>query len=100
MLFTQTIAVTAALAPLANAHGSTGLPKILGLDLLDRRAESLIDSLNIWGLLGIEAHGKSILEGRASGQECGEGIGSCPEDRGCCSIAGCMSYSPNQLYRS
>jgi hypothetical protein len=29
------------------------------------------------------------LEVRASAQECGEGIGSCPADRGCCSTAGC-----------
>lgn len=88
MLFTKTIAVAVALAPLANAHGSTGLPRILGLDMLDRRVESLTDRLNLGGLFGTEGDSKSILEARASGQECGEGIGSCPEDRGCCSIAG------------
>ena len=90
MLFIKTVAVAAALTPLASAHGGTGLPKILGLDLLDRRAESLISNLKAAGMIGAEAHGKSTLEARRDDRECGEGIGSCPKDKGCCSIAGCM----------
>jgi hypothetical protein len=90
MIFTKTVAVAAALTPLASAHGSTGLPRILGLDLLDRRAESLMGNLKAAGLIGAEIHGKSILEARKDDRECGEGIGSCPQDKGCCSSVGCM----------
>ena len=88
MLLAKTVAVAAALAPLASAHGSTGIPKIMGLDLLDRRAESLIANLESRSHFGAEAHGKSILEARKDDRECGEGIGSCPQDK-CCSEVGC-----------
>lgn len=88
MFFSKTIAVAAALAPLASAHGSIGLPKIMGLDLLDRRAEDLIASLRSGGLVGTQVHSQPALEARADDRECGEGIGSCPQDK-CCSISGC-----------
>lgn len=96
MLLAQTVALVAALVPFANAHGSTGLPKIIGLDLLDRRAEDLIATLRSGGLVGTEGLSKSALEARADDRECGEGIGSCPQDK-CCSVSGCM-YNISGLF--
>ncbi|KAF2627119.1 carbohydrate esterase family 4 protein [Macroventuria anomochaeta] len=97
MLFSKTVVVAAALAPLASAHGSTGLPKIMGLDIFDRRAGSLIANLKSGGLLGAEANEKSVLEARKDDRECGEGIGSCPQDK-CCSISGYCGTTPNHCY--
>jgi hypothetical protein len=89
MRFANSVAVAAALAPFAKAHGGLGLPKIHGLvDSLDRRADALVASFKT-EIFGIDSHVDSVLEARASAKECGEGIGSCPADRGCCSTAGC-----------
>ncbi|KAF3044481.1 hypothetical protein E8E11_001716 [Didymella keratinophila] len=105
MRFSNSVAFAAALAPFAKAHGGLGLPKIHGLvDSLDRRADALVASFKT-EIFGIDSHVDSVLEGRASAKECGEGIGSCPADRGCCSTAGyCGSnssycYSPNCQYK-
>lgn len=88
MFFVKTITLAAALTSLVSAHGSTGLPQILGLSLVDRRAESLIASLHSGGLVGTQVHSQPALEARADDRECGEGVGSCPQDK-CCSISGC-----------
>lgn len=88
MHFFKTVAVVTALASGASAHGSVGLPEIMGLDLLDRRAEILINSLAARDHISHHDHDKSVLEGRKDDRECGEGIGSCPQDK-CCSISGC-----------
>lgn len=79
---------TAALVPLAAAHGSTGLPKVMGLDHLDTKARSLFANFKAESLFDIEVQGTSSLEPRKDDRECGEGIGSCPQDK-CCSVAGC-----------
>ncbi len=88
MFFVKAVTVAAALAPLAGAHGSTGLPKIVGLDTLDRRAVSLIANLRSGGFMSGDLHDTPALEARQSDRECGEGIGSCPQDE-CCSPSGC-----------
>lgn len=92
MLFSKFAAVAVVLVPLASAHGSTGVPKIVGLDLNDRRAERILDSLKMRGLFGSRTRDGSALESRKDDRECGEGIGSCPQDK-CCSISGCMYRS-------
>ncbi|KAJ4990580.1 chitin deacetylase [Stagonosporopsis vannaccii] len=97
MLFSKTATLAAALAPLASAHGSTGLPNIVGLDLVDRRAENLIASLRAGGLVSTQAHSQPGLEVRADDRECGEGIGSCPQDK-CCSISGYCGTTDNYCY--
>lgn len=89
MLFSKTAAAAAAFVPFANAHGNAALPKILGLDVSTERAEALVRSLQLGGLPGAAVHGRSVLEARKDERECGEGIGSCPQDK-CCSISGCM----------
>lgn len=90
MRFSNTVAVAAALAPFAEAHGGVGVPQVHGLlNSLDPRADALVANFKT-GIFGLHDHAESSLEVRASGQECGEGIGSCPADRGCCSTAGCM----------
>lgn len=90
MRFANVVVVMAALAPLAQSHGGLHLPKILGLDLMDRSTEGLTEGIKIGGLFGAGpgASGKSVLEARKDDRECGEGIGSCPQDK-CCSISGC-----------
>jgi hypothetical protein len=83
------VAAAAALTPCAKAHGGLRLPQIHGLvDSLDRRVDALVASFRT-ETLGINSHVESVLEARASAKECGEGIGSCAENRGCCSTAGC-----------
>lgn len=87
MRYSNTVAVAAALVPFAKAHGGAGLPQVHGLiDSLDPRADALVANFKT-GIFGHDDH--VDLEVRASAQECGEGIGSCPADRGCCSTAGC-----------
>jgi hypothetical protein len=83
------VAAAAALTPYAKAHGGLGLPQIHGfVDSLDRRVDALVTNFRTQ-TFGIDSHVGSVLEARASAKECGEGIGSCAEDRGCCSTAGC-----------
>ncbi|XPS99886.1 Chitin deacetylase [Ascochyta lentis] len=69
----------------------------MGLDLLDRRVESLVSSLKAGGLFGDDAHDTSTLEARKDDRECGEGIGSCPQDK-CCSSVGYCGTTPNHCY--
>ncbi|KAH6613954.1 hypothetical protein C7974DRAFT_67322 [Boeremia exigua] len=97
MLFVKTVAFAAAFVPLVSAHSTTGLPKIMGLDLLDRRAENLIANLNLGGLLGSDVHDSSALKVRKDDRECGEGIGSCPQDK-CCSSVGYCGTSKAHCY--
>ncbi|KAH6613045.1 hypothetical protein C7974DRAFT_466726 [Boeremia exigua] len=98
------VAAVATLTPFVNAHGGLGLPQIHGLvDSLDRRVDALVANFRT-GAFGTDSHVDPVLEARASAKECGEGIGSCPKDRGCCSTAGyCGSnstycYSPGCQY--
>lgn len=96
LLFKAVVAATA-LASFTTAHDSDGLPKIMGLDLLDKQADTLISNFQIGGLLGADVHGKSVLETRQDGRECGEGIGSCPQDK-CCSTSGCTYVSDQRTH--
>ncbi|KAJ8109888.1 hypothetical protein OPT61_g7122 [Boeremia exigua] len=87
MLLVKTVAIAAGLVPLAGAHGSTRLPKIMGVDLLERRAANLIASLRTGAFVSADLHDVSALQTRKDDRECGEGIGSCPQDK-CCSVSG------------
>ena len=91
MILLKIFPLVAALAPSASAHDGIGLPRILGLDNLDQKTNTFINSLKTRGLLGNDAHSNPALEARDSPRECGEGIGTCPQDK-CCSIVGCMWY--------
>lgn len=85
--FTTVAATVAAVAPLASAHG-VGLPTILGLDVADLKARSILSSIGAPIAGASYPHNKVDLEVRGSPPECGEGIGSCPAGK-CCSRAGC-----------
>lgn len=91
MHLSATVAATAVLSSFANAHGGFGLPQIQSHD---QRIHALLASFRT-ETFGIDSHVESALEVRASAKECGEGIGSCPEDRGCCSTAGCTLIEHN-----
>jgi hypothetical protein len=94
---TIAIAFVATVSPLANADGS-GLPQIIGLDVADVKARSLLRNLGVRVAASGHAHEVS-LETRASPPECGEGIGSCPAGK-CCSRAGCkmIAHGKRILY--
>jgi hypothetical protein len=86
---TIAIATLATVGPLASAHGSTGLPQIIGLDVADVKARSFLRNLGARVAESQDVHEHKI-EARqgASPKECGEGIGSCPAGK-CCSSIGC-----------
>jgi hypothetical protein len=85
MRLSITVVATTTLSSFAIAHSGFGLPQIQSHD---QRINALLASFRT-GTFGIDSHVESALKARASAKECGEGIGSCPEDRGCCSTAGC-----------
>jgi hypothetical protein len=88
------IGTFAALGPLASAHG-TGLPQIIGLDVADVKARSLLRSIG--ARLAAPEHTQKLgVEAGASPLECGEGIGSCPAGK-CCSSVGCKSRLRGQF---
>jgi hypothetical protein len=86
---TIAIATLATVGPLADAHGSTGLPQIIGLDVADVKARSFLRSLGARMAESSSVHEHKI-EARetSSPPNCGEGIGSCPAGK-CCSTVGC-----------
>jgi peptidoglycan/xylan/chitin deacetylase (PgdA/CDA1 family) len=96
------LATIAAAGPLANAHGA-GLPQIIGLDVADLKARSLLRSIGAQLAESGHAH-TAPVEARDSPPECGEGIGSCPAGK-CCSRAGycgttdAYCYSPGCKYQ-
>lgn len=97
MFFARTAILLAAVAPIVRAHGSNGVPSIIGLDLHDRRAKDLIADLRSAGLMGIESHGEPSIKARADDRECGEGVGSCPQDK-CCSDMGFCGTTDDHCY--
>jgi hypothetical protein len=86
MLFSTAVAAAAVFAPLANAHGSLGVPKIQGLD--SEQMKNIFASLGSPNMLSSHAHDGDVLSARASAKECGEGVGSCRQGQ-CCSEYGC-----------
>jgi peptidoglycan/xylan/chitin deacetylase (PgdA/CDA1 family) len=101
-LSTVAIATIAAISPLANAHGA-GLPQILGLNVADLKARSLLQNVEA----RVPASGNAAelhVEARQSKPECGEGIGSCPAGQCCsrsnfCGTTDDYCYSPGCKYQ-
>ncbi|CAO2653228.1 Nn.00g026390.m01.CDS01 [Neocucurbitaria sp. VM-36] len=101
--FTTVVASVAVVAPLASAHG-VGLPTILGLDVADLKARSILSSIGAQIADAGHVRDKIALESRQSKPECGEGIGSCPAGKCCsragyCGTTGDYCYSPGCKYQ-
>jgi peptidoglycan/xylan/chitin deacetylase (PgdA/CDA1 family) len=97
MLFSTAVAAAAVFAPLANAHGSLGVPKIQGLD--SEQMKSIFASLGSPNTLSSHVHDSHVLSARDSPKECGEGVGSCPQGKCCseygyCGVGAKYCYSP------
>ncbi|KAH5128754.1 hypothetical protein HBH70_210270 [Parastagonospora nodorum] len=99
------LATIATVGPLANAHG-TGLPQILGLDVADERARSLLRSIGAQLSEAGHVHAAPVeaRQSTPSPKECGEGIGSCPAGKCCSQIGYCDTtdahcYSPGCQYK-
>jgi len=88
-------AAAAAVAPLASAHDSPGLPNLVGLNVRDLKARSLMDTLRARAVDVVEhAHvneKRGSLQPRQGGTDgqCGGSFGSCAAGY-CCSESGCM----------
>jgi hypothetical protein len=93
MHFSTALAAVAAVAPLVVAHGgsSPGTPQIIGLNVKDLKARSMLSSwverAQTAEVDHHEAHEKR-QGGNAEGQ-CGDGVGTCAAGY-CCSENGCM----------
>ncbi|KAF1917793.1 hypothetical protein BDU57DRAFT_446034 [Ampelomyces quisqualis] len=102
---TIALATLATVGSLTNAHRSTGMPKIVGLDIADEKTRTLLKNLDARLSEGHEDHALELETRQAPGSkpECGEGVGSCPADK-CCSRSGfcgttdAYCYSPGCKY--
>ncbi|KAF2191086.1 carbohydrate esterase family 4 protein [Zopfia rhizophila CBS 207.26] len=107
MHFSTALAAAAAVAPLVNAHGGAGIPKIVGLNPKDLKARDMFANIRA-RVQGAEIdHVKrgnlAPRQGITDGQ-CGEGFGSCAEGYCCsgsgwCGQGGDYCYSPGCNYQ-
>jgi hypothetical protein len=91
MHFSAALAAVAAVAPFVNAHGSNGLPTIVGLNPKDLKTRDLLAGLgarfaSVHDFAKSETAKPAMV--RRDDRECGEGVGSCGAGL-CCSQAGC-----------
>lgn len=98
MHFSTALAIVAAVAPLANAHGSP-MPKIVGLNPRDLKARSLLANL---GARFTEVHefakeAKPLKARQDDDRQCGAGIGSCAAGQ-CCSQSGYCGNDDDYCY--
>jgi peptidoglycan/xylan/chitin deacetylase (PgdA/CDA1 family) len=91
---TIAFATIATVGPFAHAHG-TGLPKIIGLDVADVKARSLL--YKIGAPLSEAGHHHAPAIERRDTPNCGEGIGSCAAGE-CCSVSGFCGTTDNHCY--
>jgi peptidoglycan/xylan/chitin deacetylase (PgdA/CDA1 family) len=106
MLFSTAVAAAAVFAPLASAHGPPGVPHIMGLD--SEGVKRVFAGFGSRHVRSADIHDDHVLDARqntpASRKECGEGVGSCPQDKCCSQYGYCgtgpkFCYSPNCDYK-
>lgn len=95
----STITLAAVAAVGANAHGAGHVPRIVGFNVADLKARSIFQELNARLTGAHESHAVDLgaRQGQpASPRECGEGIGSCKDNK-CCSPSGCKRTLSNHI---
>ncbi|KAF2712461.1 carbohydrate esterase family 4 protein [Pleomassaria siparia CBS 279.74] len=100
MHFSPAIAAIVAVAPLVAAHGDgSALPRIIGLNVKDLKARSLMSSMmDRVKMAEIDHHEKRTLEARQNTNgQCGGTFGSCA-DGYCCSVAGWCGNTGDYCY--